>query len=129
MNLRPARNKILDVQKNNSTVSITTDISLLLRVLCNMIINALEATDKNGIAKFWIEQEGDLHCFYVWNALAIPAEIADRIFQRNFTTKEQAGRGVGTYSMKLFGEQILGGQVSFSTSKKDGTTFRFLHPA
>jgi len=64
----------------------------------------------------------------VWNGGEIPQEIAARIFQRNFSTKEQAGRGIGTFSMKLFGEKILGGQVSFTTSKKEGTIFRFACP-
>jgi sensor histidine kinase regulating citrate/malate metabolism len=54
-------------------------------------------------------------------------EIANRIFQRNFSTKAQAGRGVGTYSMKLFGEKILGGKVSFTSSREDGTVFKFTH--
>ena len=93
-----------------------------------MTINALEATEENGIVKIWSEQEGNLLSFYVWNAQEIPQEITNRIFQRNFSTKEQAGRGIGTFSMKLFGEEILGGQVSFSSSKKDGTTFKFTYP-
>ena len=55
-------------------------------------------------------------------------EAGSRIFQRNFSTKEQDGRGIGTFSMKLFGEKILGGQVSFTTSKTGGTTFKFAYP-
>lgn len=39
-----------------------------------------------------------------------------RIFQRSFSTKGAKGRGLGTYSMKLFGETYLGGQVSFRSS-------------
>lgn len=120
-----AHEKKLNRSKNYPVVSIKTDISLLLRVLCNMTINALEATAKNGEVKIWIELEGNLLSFCVWNAEEIPQEIANRIFQRNFSTKEQAGRGIGTFSMKLFGEEILGGQISFSTSKKEGTIFRF----
>ncbi len=58
----------------------------------------------------------------------ICALSSNRIFQRNFSTKEQAGRGIGTFSMKLFGEKILGGQIKFTTSKKGGTTFKFTHP-
>lgn len=37
--------------------------------------------------------------------------------------------GMGTFSMKLFGEQILGGRISFKSSKTDGTTFTFVLPA
>lgn len=51
-------------------------------------------------------------------------EHARKIFTRNFTTKQQIGHGLGTYSMKLFGEKVLGGNVAFSTSESEGTTFR-----
>lgn len=33
---------------------------------------------------------------------------------------------LGTHSMKLVGERLLGGRVSFDSSAIDGTTFRFL---
>jgi citrate synthase len=38
------------------------------------------------------------------------------------------GRGIGTYSMKLIGEKVLNGHVSFSTSKSGGTIFKFACP-
>ena len=122
-----ADKKKIEFQENYSDISVNTDISLLLRVLCNIIINALEATDENGVVKIWFEHENNLISFYVWNAREIPQKIAIRIFQRNFSTKEQAGRGIGTFSMKLFGEQILGGKVSFKTSG-EGTVFKFSLP-
>ncbi len=123
-----ACNKKITISESYPVTSIKTDTSLLLRVLCNMLINALEATPENGEVKIWLEHEGDSLSFHVWNAQEIPQEVGRRIFQRNFSTKEQAGRGVGTYSMKLLGEKILGGQVSFVTSKKEGTIFKFTHP-
>jgi len=122
-----AHNRKIEFQKNFPKVSINTDISLLSRVLCNMIINALEATAENGVVKIWLEQEDSLLSFCVWNEQEIPRNIANRIFQRNFSTKEQAGRGIGTFSMKLFGEKILGGKISFTTSGENGTCFKFSH--
>ncbi|CAB5098395.1 hypothetical protein D3OALGB2SA_1673 [Olavius algarvensis associated proteobacterium Delta 3] len=123
-----ARKKSIEVREGYTDILINTDFSLLSRVLCNMTINALEATEVNGVVKIWIEHEDKNLIFCVWNAQEIPQETAIRIFQRNFSTKEQAGRGIGTFSMKLFGEVILGGQVSFTTSKNEGTIFRFSHP-
>jgi sensor histidine kinase regulating citrate/malate metabolism len=100
----------------------------LLRVLGNMVTNALEASGPGDAVKVWLEPvEGGL-VFLVWNKQAIPADIARRVFQRNFSTKAELGRGLGTYSMKLFGEELLGGQVDFTTSESDGTTFRFVLP-
>lgn len=123
-----ATGKNISISESYPVVSIKIDISLLLRILCNMVINALEATAKNGEVKIWLEHEDGFLSFCVWNAQEIPQDITNRIFQRNFSTKEQAGRGTGTYSMKLLGEKILGGHVSFKTSNKDGTIFRFTYP-
>lgn len=122
------KTKNIIFQENAPSISIATDISLLSRVLCNMTINALEATKENGIVKLWFELKDGLLIVNVWNAQEIPEEIAIRIFQRNFSTKKQDGRGVGTFSMKLFGETYLGGKVDFTTSPEEGTIFRFSHP-
>lgn len=106
---------------------IKTDISLALRVMCNMVTNALEATDEDGTVKAWFEKNEKFLVFCVWNGKSISEEVQHRIFQRNFSTKEGAGRGIGTYSMKLLGEKILGGKVSF-TSSEAGTVFQFALP-
>jgi K+-sensing histidine kinase KdpD len=124
-----ARNRNIQISKDQTQLVFKTDNSLLLRVLCNMIINALEATPEDGTIKIWIESDnGCSVTFCVWNAQEIPQETTRRIFQRNFSTKEQAGRGIGTYSMKLLGEKLLGGKVAFATTKEEGTTFRFTLP-
>jgi len=120
-----ALNKKLSFPESVPLFTFKSDLSLLMRVLCNMVTNALEATDENGIVKVWTEQTGKTLSFCVWNDKEIKDEIKLRIFQRNFSTKEEAGRGIGTYSMKLFGETILGGKVSFITSGYKGTTFMF----
>ena len=120
-----AQGKNITYTNNYPNAWIRTDIALLHCVLTNMIINALEATDKNGTVKVWLDGNEDFYIFKVWNAQEIPAKIKGRIFQRNFSTKEQDGRGIGTFSMKLFGEEMLGGQVSFTSSKDEGTVFQF----
>lgn len=51
-----------------------------------------------------------------------------RVFQRYFSTKSGDGRGLGTHMMKLVGETLLKGTVSFSSSAEDGTTFRIRLP-
>lgn len=123
-----AHGKSIEFPENHPDVQITTDISLVSRILSNMIINALEATEKDGTVKIWAEIEDGVLFFHVWNAAEIPAKYVNRIFQRNFSTKDQEGRGVGTFSMKLFGEKILGGKVYFTTSAENGTQFTFSLP-
>jgi len=109
-------------------VVIETDLSLLSRVLCNMIINALEATEENGSVRVGATSGNGRMSFCVWNAGEIPTDTVRRIFQRNFSTKAEAGRGIGTFSMKLFGEGYLGGKVDFTTSGSAGTVFRITLP-
>lgn len=123
-----AQKKNVEFQNSYPDIAINTDISLLSRILCNMIINALEATEENGTVRLWLELKDGFFVFNVWNAQEIPEEIALRIFQRNFSTKEQDGRGIGTFSMKLFGETYLRGKIDFTTSAKEGTVFTFSHP-
>jgi hypothetical protein len=118
-----AGNKLLKLPASIPEIEFVTDSTLLLKVLTNMLINAFEATIKRGMVKLSVEQSRNKIIFSVWNKEEIPKDISLRIFQRNYTTKKENGRGIGTYSMKLFGEKFLGGEVYFSTSKKEGTTF------
>lgn len=111
-----------------SDVQLVTDVSLLRRILTNMLVNAFEATEPGGEVRIWTKTSGEAVTFCVWNRQAIPEDIALRVFQRNFSTKAESGRGMGTYMMKLFGETYLGGKVSFTTSKEEGTVFRLRLP-
>jgi signal transduction histidine kinase len=101
----------------------TTDPDLLLRVLYNMVINAFEATAPGGHIRAAFRWTEDRPHFTVHNPETIPDVIRPRIFQRSFSTKAVSGRGLGTHAMKLFGENLLKGQVGFDTSEQDGTTF------
>ena len=123
-----ARTKKLRLPQSFPNLSLNTDISLLMRVLCNMVTNAFEATAENGEVRFWSEQWKNSLSFCVWNQQSISEDVTRRIFQRHFSTKEEVGRGLGTYSIKLFGEKILGGKVDFTSSEKEGTVFRLLLP-
>lgn len=123
-----AENRNLAIHKPKHSFSIKTDRSLLLRIVSNMISNALEATEEFGKIKMWIEREEKGVCYCVWNQAAIQEDIGRRIFQRNFSTKDGTGRGVGTYSMKLFAEKFIGGKVRFTSSKEQGTIFTLFLP-
>ncbi|MDU0460952.1 MAG: sensor histidine kinase [Geobacteraceae bacterium] len=104
---------------------LTTDFHLTCRIIVNMVTNALEATREGGTVRVFTEPGANTVTLCVWNEGCIPEEIRRRIFQRNFSTKGTIGRGFGTSSMKLFGEKILGGRITFETSEEAGTFFRF----
>jgi hypothetical protein len=124
-----ARNKKVEFDPVAPEEDLMADASLLARVLTNMIKNALEAIPDGETVRVRFERQGGDPAFLVHNPGAIPPEVAMRIFQRSFSTKEGRGRGIGTYSMKLFGEKFLGGKVSFKTSKENGTVFSIRLPA
>ena len=125
MNPVPERKLVIDGRVES--VVFETDAALLSRVLINMVKNALEATPKGGTVTLGCRTDGPDIRFEVHNPTAIPRDIAMQIFQRSFSTKS-AGRGLGTYSMKLIGERFLGGRVGFTTSEAEGTTFHAIFP-
>jgi len=102
---------------------IETDAGLLLRVLTNMVKNALEAVAPGETVNVRYRHDERAPAFQVWNAGVIPERIGLQIFRRSFTTKNERGRGLGAYSMKLLGERYLGGRVGFESNADDGTTF------
>lgn len=104
-------------------MTVRSSLPLIKEVLTNMVVNALEATPEGGEVRLTCRSEAGRVAFEVWNAGAIPQQIARRIFERYHTTKPGGGRGLGTYSMKLIGERYLGGEVGFATSEADGTRF------
>ncbi len=92
---------------------IIADRQLLQRVLGNILKNALEATSPGGTVTLACLETFDAMFFLANNSEVIPQEVQLQIFQRSFSTKGEADRGIGTYSMKLFGERYLGGMVDF----------------
>ncbi|MCF6188693.1 MAG: HAMP domain-containing histidine kinase, partial [Desulfobulbaceae bacterium] len=119
-----ARDKTFSVISVNKPLYLRTDSCVLFRGLVNMIINAFEATEPGGEVRLGAEMMGeDTLRFTVWNRQIIPDNEKLRIFQRNFSTRPEEGRGLGTWSMKFFGEKFLGGQVGFTSSDPDGTLF------
>jgi len=105
-----------------------SDPTLLRRVLGNMIKNALEASPAGELVTLGCQTRGGRVVFWVQNPGVIPPETRLQIFQRSFSTKG-AGRGLGTYSIKLLGERYLRGKVSFTSSTGRGTVFKIDLPA
>jgi sensor histidine kinase regulating citrate/malate metabolism len=87
-----------------------------------MAKNAAEATPENGSVKIGYMKKNEMALFSVNNPGNIPVDVRLQIFQRSYSTKGR-GRGLGTYSMKLFGETVLKGKVYFTSDEKSGTTF------
>ncbi|RNC70113.1 MAG: GHKL domain-containing protein [Desulfuromonadales bacterium] len=108
--------------------TIESDVQILRRILGNLVKNALEATPRDGTVTLSCLEDGDRVTFAVTNPGVMPTEVQLQIFQRSFSTKKGTGRGIGTYSVRLFGERYLKGNVDFSSDEHGGTTFRVSIP-
>jgi hypothetical protein len=119
-----AYEKIIIIHPDAENLNIYTDYYLIIRVVINMMKNALEATSRQGIVVISCNRKNNDARFWVHNNRYFDEEVAQQIFHRSFSTKGR-DRGLGTYSMKLIGENYLGGRISFESSKEKGTTFYF----
>ncbi len=123
-----ARQRVLEVRIPEQEDLLFTDPELLDRVLANMILNALEATQPGERVLLSYEDLDGAAAFHVENPGLIPEESARQIFHRSYSSKGGPGRGLGTYGMKLLGEDHLGGTVSFRSTAEEGTRFSILLP-
>lgn len=110
------------ISDNCANIYFETDRMLFQRVIINLLKNALEATPKGGIVIAGAESKGELVRFWVKNDTVIPIDVQMQLFQRSFSTKG-AGRGIGTYSIRLLTDNYLKGKVSFVSNAVEGTVF------
>lgn len=104
------------------SISLSTDKPMLRRIIGNMLLNALEASKPGDSVLLKGDIIADNIRISVINPGIMPLDVQLQVFKRSFTTKGKEGRGLGTYSMKLFGERYLSGKVGFSSEDR-ATTF------
>jgi len=121
-----ARDKSIIIDSNSDSVNFTTDGEMLRRILTNMLKNALEASPIRSTVNIGCQSKKEL-VFWVQNEAYIPEKDQMQIFQRSFSTKG-INRGLGTYSMKLLGENYLKGKVGFVSNMVTGTKFHIKFP-
>ncbi|MDO8804155.1 MAG: HAMP domain-containing sensor histidine kinase [Elusimicrobiota bacterium] len=121
------KNKEIVVAAGCQDAHINTDRTLLSRVIGNLLKNALEAESPGARITLSCEKTPAGAAFTVHNPGRMPEDSRLQVFQRSFSTKG-AGRGLGTYSIRLLTEKYLKGKVSFTTGP-EGTTFRAEYPA
>lgn len=111
-----------------SDCTLKTDPTVLRRIIGNLVINALEATPPGGTVTVSSIRYKNMVYINIHNSGVISQEVQLQLFMRSFSTKSASGRGVGTYSAKLFGETYLNGKVSFTSSAPEGTIFTIALP-
>jgi signal transduction histidine kinase len=122
-----AKERHIRVDPDAADVEFVSDLTLLSRVIGNMVKNALEASQPEQVVTLGCKVVGEEIRFWVHNPGFIPRPAQLQLFQRSFSTKGR-GRGVGTYSMRLLSERYLRGAVSFASDPEAGTTFVARYP-
>lgn len=126
-NHQVAHKKRIEIKKDSKNILFESDRRLLLRVLGNLVKNALEAIGEKQKVVVSSHYKNQKIQFLVHNDSYIPLAIQLQLFRRSFSTKG-CGRGVGIFSVKLFTENFLQGKVSFTSALDKGTTFMVEYP-
>jgi GAF domain-containing protein len=104
----------------------------ILDVLTNLIINAIDAMPKGGKLHIGAKtiQNVDNYWISIWvrdTGTGISEEDVEKIFQRNFSTKEK-GLGLGLWWTRIYIER-LGGSLTVDSRPGEGTEFTVTLPA
>lgn len=122
----PFANRQINVSAQPDII-LPSDPCIVRRVLVNLIKNALEASPEGGRVTLDWGTRGNEVFFRVHNHGFIPREVQLQLFQRSFSTKGP-GRGLGTYSVRLFTETYLRGRVTVTSCPNEGTNFTVFLP-
>ena len=102
-------------------ISFFSDFPLLLRVLGNLVKNALEASRVDRVVTLGCRGlSSEKVEFFVHNDGEIPRTAQLQIFNRSFSTKG-SGRGLGTYSVKLLTERSAPAGRPQGSQRKSGS--------
>jgi signal transduction histidine kinase len=115
---------------NHVPHTILGDRKQLLRVFTNLTNNAVQAigNKEEGVISIELKSADNKYNLKISDSGGgISAELSNRIFQPNFTTKS-GGMGLGLAIVKSI-IHGLGGEISFVSKEGSGTTFILIFPA
>jgi len=122
--------KRIELELAGNGVTLQGDASRLLRVLQNLVGNAIDALHASGIeGKIWIsaqEKENEVIIGVKDNGPGIPQDIRENFFEPFVTQGKNEGTGLGTAIVKSI-VQAHKGSIDFETSA-EGTTFTIRLP-
>ncbi len=107
-----------------------TVYDLLVQLVLNLILNALDATEEGATISVTTDVLADDEQIGITIAdegHGIPLEVQRQIFNAYFTTKS-AGTGLGLFVCRQLAETELGGTIELVRSDSSGTIFRIRLP-
>ena len=118
-----SRQNNLDISVNiDHSLTITSDRSIIRRVLTNLIINAIQAMPNGGkLSLNSCQKNHDILITVEDTGVGIPEEIKSKLFSPMLTTKAK-GQGLGLAVVKRLVE-ALNGIISFESQEGKGTKF------
>lgn len=111
------------VAPDSQDLTLTTDATVLGRVVGNLLKNALEATPPGGTVTLGCAADGeDQVNIWVHNVGVMSPKVQRQVFSRSYSTKG-SGRGLGTYAVQLLTAACLSGEAGFTSDEAEGTRF------
>lgn len=123
------QNAAISIELPEQACTVLADKNQLLRVLNNLIRNALQALDPNRVAQVEIKllvQTNNYRLEVHDNGKGVPESIQHKLFQPNFTTKS-SGMGLGLAMCRNIITQA-NGIIDFTTTPNEGSCFYFELP-
>lgn len=102
-------------------IRLRTDCRLLDIVLCNLLRNALEASDAGSPVLARLSVKDGMCVIAITNNRPVPQAVRERFFEKYATEGKSGGTGLGTYSARLM-TRALGGAIAMETGEETGTT-------
>jgi signal transduction histidine kinase len=122
---KSSSNSQIILQLPEQSIYLYADKDYIIRILNNLIKNALQAIDNATHGKIIVSLKSNNTSEIIIevsdNGNGIPDDIKHKIFVPNFTTKS-TGSGLGLAMVKNMVEQ-LGGTIYFTSKVNEGTTF------
>ena len=119
----------IEFQTEDEEILAKFDRTQLIRVVTNLVKNAIQATEEqeNPMIKVDVSQDNYHVCIAVQdNGVGIPEDNKPKVFEPKFTTKN-SGMGLGLAMVKNIVETFKG-TITFESHEHIGTTFRIKFP-
>ena len=127
--LKIFKKKHITFNSEHKDLQVSIDRTQMIRIITNLIKNAIEACDKvlDPLIEVIIEFKNKNVLVYIKdNGVGIADDVQDKIFEPKFTTKT-SGMGLGLGMVKNL-VNSYGGKISFKSKIGQGTIFKIMFP-